>query len=154
VRGLVSDALDDARSAIDELRELAHGIHPAALTEGGLGPALEALAARSSVPARVVAVPDARFTTAIEATSYFTVAEALTNAARHASARHVEIEVSRLRDHLRVEIRDDGRGGADLDSGSGLRGLTDRLAALDGRLYVSSPPGEGTVLRAEIPCAS
>jgi PAS domain S-box-containing protein len=153
-RELIDAALEDLGEAISELRELARGIHPAALTEGGLGPALEALAARSSVPARVVAVPDARFTTAIEATSYFTVAEALTNAARHASARHVEIEVSRLRDHLRVEIRDDGRGGADLDSGSGLRGLTDRLAALDGRLYVSSPPGEGTVLRAEIPCAS
>jgi PAS domain S-box-containing protein len=153
-RVLLAAALEGLGEAIGELRELARGIHPAALTEGGLRPALEALAARSTVPALVVAVPDARFTAPIEATAYFTVAEAMTNAARHAAARHVEIELSRMRDHLRVEVRDDGRGGADGNGGSGLRGLTDRLAALDGRLYVSSPPGEGTVLRAEIPCAS
>jgi signal transduction histidine kinase len=101
-----------------------------------------------------VGVADARFPAAVEAAAYFTVAEALTNAARHAAARHVEIEVVKLRDHLRVEIRDDGSGGAEMNGGTGMRGLTDRLAALDGRLYVSSPPGEGTVLRAEIPCAS
>jgi PAS domain S-box-containing protein len=153
-RELLEAALAELGDAIGELRELARGIHPAALTDGGLRPALEALAARSSIPARLVAVPDARFTAPIEATAYFTVAEALTNAARHSSAQHVEIELSRLRDHLRVEIRDDGCGGANSNGGSGLRGLTDRLAALDGRLYVSSPPGEGTVLRAEIPCAS
>jgi PAS domain S-box-containing protein len=153
-RGLLDTALDDLSHAIGELRELARGIHPAALTEGGLRPALEALTARSSLPTKLVTVPDARFTASIEAAAYFTVAEALTNAARHSSAQHVEVEVSRLRDHLRVEIRDDGCGGADGNGGTGLRGLTDRLATLDGRLYVSSPPGEGTVLRAEIPCAS
>jgi len=153
-RSLLEAALEELGDAIAELRELARGLHPAALTDGGLRPALEALAGRSRVPARLLAVPDARFTAPIEATAYFTVAEALTNAARHASAHQVEIEVARLRDHLRVEVRDDGRGGAEENGGSGLRGLTDRLAALDGRLYVSSPPGEGTVLRAEIPCAS
>jgi PAS domain S-box-containing protein len=153
-RKLLDAAVEELGDAIAELRELARGIHPAALTEGGLRPALEALATRSSVPARLVSVPDARFTAPIEAAAYFTVAEALTNAARHSAARHVEIELSRERDHLRVEVRDDGRGGADTNGGSGLRGLTDRLAAVDGRLYVSSPPGEGTVLRAEIPCAS
>jgi PAS domain S-box-containing protein len=152
-RELMDTALDDLAQAIAELRELARGIHPAALTDGGLQPALAALAGRSRIPARVVAVPDARFPAAIEAAAYFTVAEALTNAARHAAAKQVEIEVGRLRDHLRVEIRDDGCGGADLNGGSGLRGLADRLAALDGSLYVSSPSGEGTVLRAEIPCA-
>jgi len=151
-RELIDTALDDLAAAIAELRELARGIHPAALTEGGLRPAIEALAARSSVPARVTEVVEARFPAQVEATAYFTVAEALTNAARHAGARNVEIEVERLRGHLRVEVRDDGRGGADGRRGSGLRGLTDRLAALDGRLFVSSPPGEGTVLRAEIPC--
>ena len=89
-----------------------------------------------------------------EATAYFTVAEALTNAARHAEAGQVEVEAVQSDDHLTVEVRDDGRGGADASGGSGLRGLADRLAALDGRLQVSSPPGGGTVLRAEIPCAS
>jgi PAS domain S-box-containing protein len=151
-RSLLDTALEDLGEAIGELRELARGIHPAALTEGGLRPALEALTGRSSVPVRLVAVPDARFTAPIEAAAYFTVAEALTNAARHSAAGHVEVELSRTHDQLRVEVRDDGRGGADGNGGSGLRGLTDRLASLDGRLYVSSPPGEGTVLRAEIPC--
>jgi PAS domain S-box-containing protein len=153
-RELLDSALEGLGEAISELRELARGIHPAALTAGGLRPALEALAMRSSVPSKLVAVPDARLPAPIEATVYFTVAEALTNAARHAAANRVEIEVSLLGDQLRVEVRDDGRGGADSDGGSGLRGLTDRVAALDGRLDVSSPPGEGTVLRAEIPCES
>src|SRR4051794_7493911 len=153
-RVLLANALEGLGDAIGELRELARGIHPAALTEGGLRPALEALAARSSVPARIVAVPDARFSAPIEATAYFTVAEALTNAARHAAAQHIEIELSHPPNPLRVEVRDDGCGGALSNGGSGLRGLTDRLAALDGQLHVESPPGEGTLLLAEIPCAS
>jgi PAS domain S-box-containing protein len=153
-RDLLDAALADLADATAELRELARGIHPAALTEGGLRPALEALAARSSVPARVLAVPDGRFAAAVEATAYFTVAEALTNACRHAAARHIEVELVRTPDHLRVEVRDDGRGGVDPDAGSGVRGLADRVASLDGRLRVESEPGAGTVLRAEIPCAS
>jgi PAS domain S-box-containing protein len=147
-------ALGDLEEATRELRELARGIHPAALTEGGLRPALEALVARSSVPVRLVAVPDARFAAAVEATAYFTVAEGLTNASRHAAARRVEIEARQLNGRLRVEVRDDGRGGADPRVGSGLRGLADRAAALDGAVEVTCPAGGGTVLRVEIPCAS
>ena len=153
-RELLDAALEDLTAAIAELRELARGIHPAALTEGGVGPALHALVARSSVPARLVAVTDERFSTAVEATAYFTVAEALTNAARHAGARLVEVEAVLVDDRLRVEVRDDGCGGADAVAGSGLRGLADRVAALGGALAVTSPAGGGTVLRAEIPCAS
>ena len=153
-RELLDAALDDLAAATAELRELARGIHPAALTEGGLKPALDALISRSSDPTRLVAVPDERFSASVEATAYFTVAEALTNATRYAEARRVEVEVVRAADRLRVEVRDDGRGGADASRGSGLRGLADRLAALDGGLEVVSPPGEGTVLRAVIPCGS
>jgi PAS domain S-box-containing protein len=148
---LLDAALGDLDDATRELRELARGIHPAALTEGGLRPALEALAARSTLPTRLVAVPDERFAAPVEATAYFMVAEGLTNAARYAAARRVEIEAVRLDGHLRVEVRDDGRGGADPAGGSGLRGLADRAAALDGDLAVLSPPGGGTVLRLELP---
>ena len=99
-------------------------------------------------------MPDARFAAPVEATAYFSVAEALTNAARHAAATRVEVAVIRVDDSLRVEVRDDGRGGAGPARGSGLRGLADRVAALDGGLTCVSPPGGGTVLRVEIPCAS
>ena len=153
-RELLDAALEGLAAATGELRDLAHGIHPAALTEGGLRPALEALVARAHVPIRLVAVPQARFSAAVEATAYFSVAEGLTNAARHSGARCVEVEAAEVGDRLRVEVRDDGRGGADPAAGSGLRGLADRLAALDGGLEVISPPGAGTVLRAEIPCGS
>jgi PAS domain S-box-containing protein len=151
---LLDAALSDLKAATAELRELARGIHPAALAEGGLRPALDALAARSSVPVRVVGVPSRRLPAAVESTVYFTVAEALTNAARYADARRVEVEAAELGGRLRIEIRDDGRGGADLAAGSGLRGLADRLAALDGSLEVVSPPGRGTLLRVELPCES
>jgi PAS domain S-box-containing protein len=153
-RELLDAALRDLEEATKELRELARGIHPAALTEGGLRPALEALTARSSIPARLVAVPDARFAAPVEATAYFSVAEGLTNAARHAAAANVEVEVVRLDRRLRVEVRDDGRGGAETTAGSGLRGLADRVAALDGEVDVVSPKSGGTVLRVEIPCGS
>jgi PAS domain S-box-containing protein len=151
---LLDAALGDLHDTTTELRELARGIHPAALTEGGLRPALEALAARSTIPTKLVAVPDGRFAAPIEATAYFTVAEGLANAARYAAAQHVEIEAVRLDSRLQVELRDDGRGGADPAGGSGLRGLADRAAALDGELAVTSPPGGGTVLRLELPCGS
>jgi signal transduction histidine kinase len=153
-RELLDAALEDLAAATTELRELARGIHPAALTEQGLGPALEALVARSSVAARLVSVPEQRFAPAAEATAYFTVAEALTNAARHSGAQLVEVEASHVSDRLRVEVRDDGRGGADPAAGSGLLGLRDRATALDGWLDVTSPPGGGTVVRAELPCGS
>jgi len=124
------------------------------LTEGGLRPALEALVSRSSVPARLVAAPDARYAAAVEATAYFTVAEGLTNAVRYAAARRLEVEAQQCNGRLHVEVRDDGCGGADAAGGSGLRGLADRVAALDGWLKVTSPAGGGTVLAVEIPCAS
>ena len=151
---LLDAALGDLEEATRELRELARGIHPAALTEGGLRPALEALVARSSVPARLVGVPDARFAAPVEATAYFAVAEGLTNAARYAAAERVDVEAVWLDGRLLIEVRDDGRGGADPATGSGLRGLADRAAALDGVLEVDSAPGGGTVLRVELPCGS
>ena len=151
---LLDAALADLAEATKELRELARGIHPAALTEGGLRPALEALVARSSVPSSLVAVPDARFAAPVEATAYFSVAEGLTNAARHAAATQVEVAVIRVDNNLRVEVRDDGRGGAGTSARSGLRGLADRVAALDGVVDVVSPTNGGTVLRVEIPCGS
>jgi PAS domain S-box-containing protein len=153
-RELLDRALEVLGAATSELRELARGIHPVALTEGGLRSALEGLVARSSVPTRLTAVPDRRFSAAVEATAYFTVAEALTNAARYADARLVEVAAEHAGERLRVEVRDDGCGGADPAAGSGLRGLADRVSALGGTLNVTSPPGGGTVLRAEIPCGS
>src|SRR5215203_1934569 len=153
-RELLDAALDGLTAATDELRELARGIHPAALSNGGLRPAVAALVSRSSVPVRLGDVPDERFPAAIEATAYFTIAEALTNAARHAEAKRVDVEATLSDGWLRIEVRDDGRGGADPDSGTGLRGLADRVAAIEGRLKVSSTAGAGTSVRAEIPCAS
>jgi len=153
-RDLLDAAIEELSAAMAELRELARGIHPAVLTEGGLRPALETLAARSTVPVRLVSTPDQRFAAAVEATAYFTVAEALTNAARYAEPQRIEVEVRSADGVLAVQVRDDGKGGADPDAGSGLRGLADRLAALDGRLEVVSPAGAGTTLRAEIPCGS
>jgi PAS domain S-box-containing protein len=153
-RECLDAALGDLAEATRELRELARGIHPAALTEGGLRPALEALVARSSIPARLIGVPDARFAAPVEATAYFTVAEGLTNASRHADARRVEVEAQRVDGRLVVEVRDDGRGGANAAAGSGLRGLADRAAALDGAVQVISGARGGTVLRVEIPCES
>ena len=151
---LLDAALEDLTAATAELRELARGIHPAALAEDGLGPALQALVGRSRVPARLVAVPERRFPPPVEATAYFTVAEALTNAARYSGARRVEVVAECLDDRLHVEVRDDGRGGADSAAGSGLLGLADRAAALDGSFQVFSPPDGGTVVHAELPCES
>jgi PAS domain S-box-containing protein len=153
-REILDSALEDLAVATAELRELARGIHPAALTEGGLRPALEALVARCSVPARLLGAPDERLPAAVEATAYFTVAEALTNAVRHSEASRLEVEAALVEGGLRIKVRDDGRGGADPAGGSGLRGLADRIVALDGHLELESAPGVGTVLRAELPCGS
>ena len=144
----------EVRGAIDELRELARGFHPAVLTEGGLRPALESLAERSTVPVDLDAELGRRLPPAIEATAYFVVAEALTNTAKYASARQATVRVREADDRLRLEIHDDGRGGADMDGGSGLRGLEDRVAALGGTLLVASPPGGGTRITVDLPCAS
>jgi signal transduction histidine kinase len=139
--------------ALQELRELSQGIHPTVLTERGLGVALEELADRAALPAYVEVSVGERPCPAVEAAAYFVVSEALTNAAKHSHAGEVRIAARDERDQLIVEVADDGIGGAAPQGGSGLRGLTDRVEALGGRLMVSSPPGRGTSLRAEIPCA-
>ena len=146
---LISEALAHAEQAMAELRELAHGILPAALTRGGLRAGVDVLASRMPVPVEVD-VPVGRLPTAVEATAYFVVAEALTNVAKHAHARHAEA-TARIQDGtLAVRVRDDGVGGARPD-GSGLLGLADRLAALDGELRVESPAAGGTLVAAAIP---
>ena len=150
---LLDAAIADLQAATAELRELARGIHPAVLTEGGLAPALGSLLARASGMALLVDVPAERFAAAVEAAVYFVVAEALTNVSRHAEAAGVEVEVGRRDGRLECEIRDDGKGGADPGRGSGLRGMADRVAALGGTFEVLSPAGGGTTLRAAIPCA-
>jgi PAS domain S-box-containing protein len=137
--------------ASSELRELARGIHPAVLTERGLGPAIAALAARAPVPVEVLEVPEDRLPAATETTAYFTVAEALTNVAKYAEATYATVRVAREGDAVVVEVRDDGVGGAEASAGSGLSGLADRVGACDGTLTVTSPPGEGTVVRAVLP---
>jgi signal transduction histidine kinase len=153
VRELLDDSIEELTAATAELRELARGIHPAILTDRGLDAAVGALANRVSVPVEVRGVPDDRLAAPVESTAYFVVAEALTNVARYAQASHAEIAIDRGNGTLVVEVRDDGVGGADPGRGSGLRGLADRVAAVDGRLVVTSDPGGGTTVHAEIPCA-
>ena len=146
---LLSDALENAEQATDELHELAHGILPAALTRGGLSAGVAALASRMLVPVEN-AVSVGRLTPAVEATAYFIIAEALTNVAKHARAGHASV-TARLEDStLQVRVRDDGVGGA-RPNGNGLLGLADRLAALDGQLRVESPIDGGTLVAADIP---
>ena len=144
---------EELSEASAELRELARGIHPAVLTQRGLAPALEALAARAPVPVETLELPATRLAPAVEATAYFTVAEALTNVAKYAHATHATVRATLGEDTLVVEVRDDGVGGARAESGSGLTGLTDRIGACDGTLSVTSPPGEGTLVRAVLPLA-
>jgi signal transduction histidine kinase len=151
-RTLIDEAMEDLAHATSELRELARGIHPAVLSDGGLAPALRTLAKTSKLPVELEAAPRERFEQQIEAAAYFVVAEALTNVARYSGASSATVALTRDGDRLVVEVRDDGRGGADPQRGSGLRGLADRVAALDGTLELESPPGEGTVVRAVIPC--
>ena len=149
---LLDAANDELRQALEELRELARGIHPAILTDRGLDAALEALVARAPVPVEVCAIPDERLPSAVEAAAYFVIAESLTNVAKYAHAGHATIRVERRNGAAVVEVSDDGVGGADPARGTGLSGLADRLAAMDGRLRVESPSGQGTVVTAEIPC--
>jgi len=151
---LLDAARDELSQALAELRELARGIHPAVLTDRGLQPALEALADRAPVPVALDELPAERLPVAVEAAAYFVVAESLTNVAKYARAHEAHVRVERRNGAAVVEVRDDGVGGAEPRTGTGLRGLADRLAALDGRLEIHSPPGEGTLVRATIPCAS
>jgi len=148
---LIAQAREDAQLAVKELREIARGIHPALLSDRGLCPALEALAARAPVPVEVTGEPVADLGDAVEAAAYFVTAEALTNVAKYAEASEAFVHVSIDDGCLRVEIRDDGVGGADESPGGGLHGLRDRIDALDGHFAIESPPGGGTTVTAEIP---
>jgi signal transduction histidine kinase len=148
---LLDDAADQLTAAVREVRELARGIHPAALTEEGLAAALESLADRTPVDV-VVTFPDRRFPDDVAAAAYFTACEVVTNAVKHAGAGCIRIRGAVENGSLVVEIRDDGAGGAVLREGGGLQGLADRLDALGGRLTVRSVKGEGTTVRAEVPC--
>jgi signal transduction histidine kinase len=151
---LLAEAQQQLTASLAELRELAHGLHPSVLTSHGLGAALNSLAGRAPVPVEVIVDSDDRLPEPVELAAYFVVAESLTNVAKYANAEHASVRVGREDGFAVVEVSDDGVGGADPAAGSGLRGLADRLAALDGRLEVHSPPGGGTVVRANIPCAT
>ena len=148
---ILASASDELASALEELRELARGIHPAVLTDRGLEPALEALVTRAPIPVTVAEAPGDRLPEPVEAAAYYVVSEALANMTKYAQASAATIRVTRQNGRAVVEVADDGVGGADPTRGSGLRGLADRVEALDGRLEVESPPGEGTTIRAEIP---
>jgi PAS domain S-box-containing protein len=150
---LLDAAAVQLAEALAELRELARGIHPAVLSERGLGPALEVLALRAPLPVEVVSELGPRLPGPVEAAAYYVVSEALANVAKYAQATVVRVRVAREDGTAVVEIQDDGVGGADARNGSGLRGLADRVEALHGRLAVESPRGSGTRLLAEIPCA-
>lgn len=151
--GLAQRVLDELERGIDELREIAQGIHPAVLSQRGLARAVEALVDR--MPMRIELHEDLseRLPEPVEAELYYVIAESLTNACKHAGASSVRVDVSRSDGKAWVEVRDDGFGGADLRQGSGLSGLADRVEALDGTFAVASPPGGGTMVRAEVPCA-
>jgi signal transduction histidine kinase len=145
---LVADGLSEV---LDELREIASGLHPPALAEGGLRPGLKGLARRSAVPVRLDVLVDERLPDPIELAAYYVVAEALTNTAKHAAASVVDVLAETDEGMLRVRIRDDGRGGADFTRGTGLLGLADRVDALGGRLSLHSPPGAGTTMQVALP---
>jgi signal transduction histidine kinase len=139
-------------ASLEELRELAHGLHPAVVSGHGLAVALESLAARAPVPVRLTVVTDGRLPEALEIAAYYLVAETLANVGKYARASAVSVDVTRACDAVVIEVADDGVGGADTEHGTGLRGLADRVETLGGRLRIWSPAGGGTRVRAEIPC--
>ena len=147
---LLAGAREELAQALEELRELARGIHPAVLTDRGLGPALEALVLRAPLPVELE-TPGERLQEAFEAAAYYVVAESLTNVAKYGNASSARVSVATSNGTLTVMVADDGIGGADPDRGSGLRGLADRVEALEGRLIVESPAGVGTKILAKIP---
>jgi signal transduction histidine kinase len=153
-RQIIEEAREALGAALQELREFSQGIHPAVLTERGLGPALKELVFLAPMSIQLDVPPDDRLPEPVEAAAYYIVAEALANVAKHACADAVRVTVERSNGLARVEIADDGVGGADPAKGSGLRGLSDRVEALGGTLAVQSVPGRGTRLKAEIPCES
>jgi signal transduction histidine kinase len=149
---LLSSAGDELDAALEELRELARGIHPAVLSDRGLATALETLAHRAPVPVEVDSVPSERLPEAVELAAYFVVAEALTNVAKYAHASYARVSIEQENGRVVVAVEDDGVGGADPAQGTGLRGLSDRLGILEGRLEVDSEVGRGTTVTARIPC--
>ena len=151
-RRLLEEAKVETEGALVELRSLARGIHPAILTNAGLGPAVRSLVNRSKIPVHVDVRTDRRFAPTIEATAYFVIAEALTNSVKHANGSQAVVSIATLDDQLIIDVTDDGVGGADPD-GSGLRGLSDRVAAAGGSIGIESPPRSGTRVHLELPCA-
>jgi signal transduction histidine kinase len=150
---LVAQARREIATSLQELREVARGLHPAVVSAHGLAVALERLATRAPVPVRLSVDVDERLPEPLEVAVYYLVSESLANVGKHARASSVTVEVTRSDGAIVVQVSDDGIGGADTEGGSGLRGLADRVEALDGRLRVWSPRGGGTRVRAEIPCA-
>jgi len=148
----LEEAHGQAKQVLEELRELIRGVHPQILTDRGLAAAIDEIASRSPVPVDVDIVLPGRLAPAAEATAYFVVSEALTNVARHSGAARARVHGRTGADQLIVEVRDDGRGGAHPADGSGLSGLADRVAAVGGKLILSSPPGGPTLIRVELPC--
>ncbi|MFJ9741073.1 sensor histidine kinase [Streptomyces sp. NPDC101166] len=148
---MVEEAHGEVKLALQELRDLARGIHPAVLTDRGLDAALSSVASRCTVPVRVTAELTARPAQAIEGIAYFTVSELLQNVSKHSGARSASVDVWRAEDRLLIQVRDDGHGGARLDGGTGMRGLAERLGAVDGLFVVDSPPGGPTTVTAELP---
>ncbi|MFI6929882.1 sensor histidine kinase [Streptomyces sp. NPDC050287] len=151
VAAMVEEAHGEVKLALQELRDLARGIHPAVLTDRGLDAALSSVASRCTVPVKVTADLDSRPVAAIEGIAYFTVSELLQNVSKHSGAKSASVEVWRSDDRLLIQVWDDGRGGARLDGGTGMRGLADRLDAVDGLFVIDSPPGGPTVVTAELP---
>jgi PAS domain S-box-containing protein len=150
-RATLAEAGNELALALEELREIARGLHPAVLTDRGLRAAIEMLAGRAPIPVEIADLPDERLPEPVEAAAYYLIAEALTNVTRYAEASSVRVRVTASDGSIVVEVSDDGVGGADPSSGSGIRGLADRVEALGGSLAVVSPVGAGTSLRAEIP---
>jgi len=148
---MVDEAHGEVKLALQELRDLARGIHPAVLTDRGLDAALSSVASRCTVPVKVTAGLDARPAAAIEGIAYFTVSELLQNISKHSGAKSATVDVWRTEHRLLIQVWDDGRGGARLDGGTGMRGLADRLGAVDGLFVIDSPPGGPTTVTAELP---
>ncbi|MER6984625.1 histidine kinase, partial [Streptomyces carpinensis] len=148
---MVEEAHGEVKLALQELRDLARGIHPAVLTDRGLDAALSSVASRCTVPVKVTADLTARPAEAIEGIAYFTVSELLQNISKHSGARSASVDVWRSDDRLLIQVWDDGRGGASLDRGTGMRGLAERLGAVDGLFVVESPEGGPTTVTAELP---
>jgi signal transduction histidine kinase len=154
VQQLLAEARESTSSALTELRDLVRGIHPPVLADRGLDGALKALALVNPIPTTVTTHLPGRLPAPVESAAYFAVAEALSNAIKHAGAQHIRIVVEFAAGQLVMRVSDDGRGGASIDAGTGLRGVARRLAAFDGTLAVDSPPGGPTEIRMSLPCAS